>query len=108
MHNKVLRWTIILWEDDPSLPDADVFLQQQHEAQLALLHGAPLTEVQHVRAEEDDEAEEHQLGGVLQSAVGYTSEHFLVWNLAGMDGTETADRQIMGWIISWVINFEEL
>ena len=74
MHNKVLRQD----EDDPSLPDADVFLQQQHEAQLALLHGAPLTEVQHVRAEEDDETEEHKLGGVLQSAVGYTSEHFLV------------------------------
>ena len=63
-------------EDDPSLPDADVFLQQQDKVELTLLHGGPLAEVQHVRAEEDDETQQHQLGGVLQSAVGYSSEHF--------------------------------
>ena len=53
MHNKVLRQD----EDDPSLPDADVFLQKQDEIELTLLHGGSLAKVQHVRAEEDDETQ---------------------------------------------------
>ena len=48
------------------LPDADVFLKQEDKVELSLLHLAPLREVHHVGAEEDDEAQQHQLCRILK------------------------------------------
>ena len=51
-----------------TVPDGDVLLQQQDEGELCVLHPGPVHQVQHVRGEEEDEAEQHELGGVLQGA----------------------------------------
>ena len=48
------------------LPDTDVLLQEQDIVELCLLHPGPVREVHHVRAVEDDQAQQHHLSGVLR------------------------------------------